>query len=111
MPIYEYDCPVCGPVEAIQKMSDKPLKECPNCLEKGKHTKVTKMVSQTSFHLKGSGWYKTDYGSTGEKGGAAKSKPAATESKDNAKSGDTKTDSSDGKAKPAKSCNPGCGCH
>jgi len=108
MPIYEYDCPVCGRVEAIQKVSDKPLKECPTCLETGKHSKVTKMVSSSSFHLKGSGWYKTDYGS---KGGTSKSTPAA-ESKDSTKSEDKSgsTDSKDTKPKP-KSCNPGCGCH
>ncbi|MBN8548431.1 MAG: zinc ribbon domain-containing protein [Deltaproteobacteria bacterium] len=108
MPIYEYDCPVCGPVEAIQKMSDKPLKECPNCLEKGKHTKVTKMVSNASFQLKGSGWYKTDYASSGSSSSGSKSK-SSSESKDSAKT-ESKSDS-DSKAKPAKSCTPGCGCH
>ncbi len=101
MPIYEYECPVCGAVEVIQKVSDKPLKECPQCLEKGKHSKVTRLVSPAAFHLKGSGWYKTDYasGSSGSK--APKSKTEKSE--------DSKKESAS-ESKPAK-CNPGCGCH
>ena len=63
MPIYEYECSVCGEIEeAFQKMSDPPLKECSKC--KGK---LNKLISHSSFHLKGSGWYVTDYG--GAKGG------------------------------------------
>ena len=56
MPIYEYHCGKCGNFEAIQKMSDKPLTQCPTC-----RRKVTKLISATSFQLKGSGWYITDY--------------------------------------------------
>jgi putative FmdB family regulatory protein len=57
MPIYEYECTKCGNIEeALQKFSDKPLTKCQLC--KGK---LTKLVSQSSFHLKGSGWYVTDY--------------------------------------------------
>ena len=56
MPIYEYKCAKCGVVEAMQSIKDKPLKKCPNC--KGK---VERMISSTSFVLKGSGWYATDY--------------------------------------------------
>ncbi len=64
MPIYEYECSECGSIEeAFQKMSDPPLKECSKC--KGK---LRKLVSHSSFHLKGSGWYVTDYG--GSKGGS-----------------------------------------
>lgn len=62
MPIYEYECSGCGGIEeAFQKMSDAPLKECSKC--KGE---LKKLVSHSSFHLKGSGWYVTDYG--GSKG-------------------------------------------
>ncbi|CAB1064428.1 hypothetical protein D1BOALGB6SA_9222 [Olavius sp. associated proteobacterium Delta 1] len=58
MPIYEYECTKCGNIsEALQKFSDKPLTRCRHC--KGK---LTKLVSQSTFHLKGSGWYVTDYG-------------------------------------------------
>ncbi len=66
MPIYEYHCGKCGDFEAMQKMSDKPLSQCPTC-----RRKVTKLMSSTTFHLKGSGWYVTDYARKSE-GGAAK---------------------------------------
>ncbi len=57
MPIYEYECAKCGHIhEIMQKMSDKPLSKCPNC-----SGMLHKIVSQSSFHLKGSGWYVTDY--------------------------------------------------
>ena len=57
MPIYEYECTTCGNVEeALQKFSDKPLKKCKNC-----SGKLHKLVSHSSFHLKGTGWYVTDY--------------------------------------------------
>ena len=56
MPIYEYDCPSCGTFEVSQKITEKPLRRCPRC--KGR---VTKLISSTSFQLKGSGWYVTDY--------------------------------------------------
>ncbi len=56
MPIYEYRCSKCGEFEATQKIKDKPLSRCPTC--KGK---VKRLISNTSFQLKGSGWYATDY--------------------------------------------------
>jgi len=65
MPIYEYECHKCGVMELMKKITDKPLRRCPRC-----GGKVRKLVSQTSFHLKGSGWYVTDYG----KGKAARDK-------------------------------------
>ena len=59
MPIYEYHCSSCGKdFEVIQKFSDKPVKKCIHCAGK-----VEKIISQSSFHLKGSGWYATDYAS------------------------------------------------
>jgi putative FmdB family regulatory protein len=59
MPIYEYECPNCGKhYEIIQKFSDEPLNRCPEC---GGH--VHKLISRTSFVLKGTGWYVTDYAS------------------------------------------------
>lgn len=61
MPIYEYECARCGKFEIIQKMSDEPLSECPDCARDGIASKVKKLVSAAAFHLKGSGWYKTDY--------------------------------------------------
>ncbi len=57
MPIYEYQCLECGKIEeAIQKISDPALTACPSC-----SGKLQKLVSQSSFHLKGTGWYVTDY--------------------------------------------------
>ena len=64
MPIYEYHCSKCGDFETMQRMSDKPLTTCPTC-----RRKVTKLISSTTFHLKGSGWYVTDYARKGEGGG------------------------------------------
>ena len=58
MPIYEYRCEACGaPKEAIQKMSDPPLKVCEACGAEA----LQRVMSRTSFVLKGSGWYATDY--------------------------------------------------
>ncbi|MHB8109537.1 MAG: FmdB family zinc ribbon protein [Syntrophorhabdaceae bacterium] len=57
MPIYEYQCSDCGKIfEIFQKMSDKPLTECKVC--KGR---LNKLISNCAFHLKGTGWYVTDY--------------------------------------------------
>ncbi len=57
MPIYEYECSKCGKInEALQKFSDKPLTKCRHC-----SGKLHKLISQSSFHLKGTGWYVTDY--------------------------------------------------
>jgi putative FmdB family regulatory protein len=57
MPLYEYQCASCQKVhEVMQKFSDAPLTECPDC-----NGVMTKLVSMSSFALKGSGWYTTDY--------------------------------------------------
>ena len=72
MPIYEYKCTKCGQIkEAIQHFSDKPLKKCNHC-----SGKLHKLISQSSFHLKGTGWYVTDYAnkSNGSSGPAKKEK-------------------------------------
>jgi len=64
MPIYEYQCQSCDhKLEAIQKMSDEPLKECPAC---GK-PELVKLVSAAGFRLSGSGWYETDFKSGDKK--------------------------------------------
>tara|TARA_B110000305_G_C19311218_1_gene574067 strand:+ start:649 stop:951 length:303 start_codon:yes stop_codon:yes gene_type:complete len=58
MPIYEYHCASCGAdLEKIQKFSDPVLTDCPSC---GKAS-LKKLVSASSFRLKGSGWYETDF--------------------------------------------------
>ena len=59
MPIYEYECEKCGDhAEVLQTFSDPPITECESC-----HGKMKKLISQSTFHLKGSGWYVTDYAS------------------------------------------------
>jgi putative FmdB family regulatory protein len=63
MPFYEYECPHCGyRDEVLQKISDKPLKKCPNCGKSG----LKKLMSAPVFRLKGSGWYETDFKSDKE---------------------------------------------
>jgi putative FmdB family regulatory protein len=57
MPTYEYHCHKCGEFEVTQRITEASLKKCPTC--KGK---VERLVSRSSFILKGSGWYATDYG-------------------------------------------------
>ena len=60
MPIYEYQCAACGQVtEAWQKFSEAPLTICPAC-----GGAMAKLVSNCAFHLKGSGWYVSDYNSS-----------------------------------------------
>lgn len=64
MPIYEYRCAACGHyLDVLQKISDAPLKKCPDC---GK-SKLTRLVSAASFRLKGGGWYETDFKGNGER--------------------------------------------
>ena len=63
MPFYEYECPHCGyRDEVLQKISEKPLKKCPNCGKSG----LKKLMSAPVFRLKGSGWYETDFKSDKE---------------------------------------------
>jgi putative FmdB family regulatory protein len=63
MPIYEYQCQKCAHhLEALQKISDKPLRECPEC---GRHT-LKRLMSAPMFRLAGSGWYETDFKSDNE---------------------------------------------
>jgi putative FmdB family regulatory protein len=58
MPIYEYRCEACGhELEAIQKMSDAPLADCPECGDAA----LKKLISAAGFRLKGGGWYETDF--------------------------------------------------
>jgi putative FmdB family regulatory protein len=89
MPLYEYECDACGHrFEVIQKFSDAPIDKCPAC-----GSTVHKMQSAPAFHLKGTGWYATDYaksGSGGEsKGGKdGKKSEGASGSADSSSSGD-----------------------
>ena len=78
MPLYEYQCAECGGIEeAIQKFSDAPLTTCRHC-----SGKLNKLISQSSFHLKGTGWYVTDYSKKPAAAASDKSSdPATTDSK------------------------------
>jgi putative FmdB family regulatory protein len=88
MPIYEYRCTSCHTeLEKLQKISDPPLVECPEC---GKATLV-KLISASSFRLKGSGWYETDF-KTGKKKNGAAEESAGTPA---AESGSAATDAGD----------------
>ncbi len=83
MPVYEYQCTECGQIEeAFQKISDPPREICAHC--KGG---LKKLISQSSFQLKGSGWYVTDYG-------GSKSKPGAGAKTDTSNSTKAKKDNS-----------------
>jgi putative FmdB family regulatory protein len=83
MPIYEYECTQCGKVEEVlQKFSDQPLTTCRNC-----SGSLHKLVSQSSFHLKGSGWYVTDYAG---KSGSSAPKTKETTSSETASPGESK---------------------
>jgi putative FmdB family regulatory protein len=75
MPIYEYECSQCRHrCEIFQKHNDKPLDACPQC-----GGPVHKLISQTSFVLKGTGWYVTDYARAGKK--TKEDKPEKTQNK------------------------------
>lgn len=87
MPIYEYECSKCGNIEeAIQKFSEKPLSKCRHC-----SGKLHKLISHTTFHLKGSGWYVTDYANKSQNSPSSPGKKgdtASTESKPSKKPAD-----------------------
>lgn len=89
MPIYEYECTRCRKHhEIMQKITDRPLAKCPEC-----HGTLRKMISNTSFVLKGSGWYITDYARNDKK--AEKPKDAVTEASEktaDSARGDNKAD-------------------
>ncbi len=79
MPIYEYHCAQCGKdFEFMQKFSDPPRMVCPDC-----GGELKKLISQCTFHLKGTGWYATDY--------AHKNSPSGTSQKSHQKQ-ETKTE-------------------
>ncbi len=93
MPVYEYECGQCGRIqEAFQKISDAPLETCDHC-----SGRLRKLISQSSFHLKGSGWYVTDY-----KGNASNqsTSPADAANKDSKPASPAPKESKTADAKP-----------
>ena len=108
MPIYEYQCQTCQhELEALQKISDAPLVDCPEC---GKPT-LRKKVSAAAFRLKGGGWYETDFKTGGKKNLAgdasdSKSDKAAGKTTDTSgKTADTSAKSNSGAGKNATNSN------
>jgi putative FmdB family regulatory protein len=110
MPFYEYQCKSCGhELEAMQKVSDAPLKKCPHC---GK-SQLTRLMSAPVFRLKGGGWYETDFKDKdnqrnvadrpedSSKDKSADSKPAEDKGKET-KAADAKTDAAAKESAPSK---------
>jgi putative FmdB family regulatory protein len=101
MPFYEYECSNCKfYVEALQKISEAPMRQCPSC----KKQTLKRLVSAPNFRLKGGGWYETDFKSeqeakrnlaVGEEAEtkAEAPKESASEGKDSAKAADAKPES------------------
>lgn len=95
MPIYEFECAKCSKiVEVFQKFSDKPLVKCQHC-----GGKLHKLISQSTFHLKGTGWYVTDYANK------AKSNSAAVKKSNKTKSSQTSNSSTKNKESKSSSTN------
>ena len=87
MPLYEYECMQCGKIdEVLQKFSAKPLKKCHHC-----SGKLQKLISHSSFHLKGTGWYVTDYAGKSGNTSTTPEKAAKASSTDTSKSESSKT--------------------
>jgi putative FmdB family regulatory protein len=109
MPFYEYECSACKHhTEVLQKISDAPLKKCPEC---GKQT-LKRLISAPVFRLKGGGWYETDFKSdnetkrniAGREEGEAKSDDTKSDTKEPAKAVEAKpADTTAAKPEPSKS--------
>ena len=93
MPIYEYRCEKCGVFEVTQRITEPSLKRCPTCKRK-----VERLMSRSSFVLKGSGWYATDYASSGRSktdSDASVTKASDTKAGDSKSNGATDSGSAD----------------
>ena len=106
MPIYEYACEKCeSEFEVEQRITDDPIKSCPGC----KSRKIKRLISRTSFVLKGGGWYSDLYSSSGAKddkagkadSGDGKAESGSTDSKSDSKSESKSADTTKGKDKPS----------
>jgi putative FmdB family regulatory protein len=101
MPIYAYKCAACGfAKDLLQKMSDPPLTDCPECHKPS----FSKQLTAAGFQLKGSGWYATDFKS----GGTPAASPAGGEAPSTT-AAPAKTDTP--AATSASACAPSCACH
>ena len=101
MPIYEYLCDKCErEFEVEQRITDDPIRSCPHCRSR----KVRRLISQTSFVLKGKGWYSDLYSSS-----SSKPEPAAKEGSSDAKASESKPAASEAKEGPKDTKGPGSG--
>jgi len=102
MPLYEYRCTKCGhEIEVLQKFSDRPKRRCGEC-----SGKLEKLISRTSFQLKGGGWYDQGYGSrSGAKG--TESSGSSDSKSDSGKKSDSGSGSSDSKSDSGKKSSGG----
>ena len=98
MPIYEYKCNKCGVVEVMQRITEPALKKCPNC-----KSKVERLMSRSSFVLKGTGWYATDYANKGKS--SAESSESKTDTS-SASNGSSDSSSTKTESKPASESKP-----
>jgi putative FmdB family regulatory protein len=105
MPIYEYRCQDCDyEFERMQKFSDPPLEDCPSC-----NGEVQKLISRSTFHLKGDGWYVTDYarksganssnGTNGSNESSQSDSSSKSEASSESKASSTSTSKSDSSSK------------
>jgi putative FmdB family regulatory protein len=102
MPFYEYQCKSCGhELEAMQKVSDAPLKKCPHC---GK-SQLTRLMSAPVFRLKGGGWYETDF--KGDKDNQRNLADRPDDAPKDAKDSDTKGKDEKGKDEKGKDSKDG----
>jgi putative FmdB family regulatory protein len=101
MPIYEYQCQKCGTFEVTQRITEKSLSKCPTC-----KNKVKKLISNTSFQLKGTGWYVTDYARKSQGEPKAESKDAASTSTAKDAGGEKSSSDKPAAEKPAKPASP-----
>jgi putative FmdB family regulatory protein len=87
MPIYEYQCSGCGHrLEAIQRFSDAPLTDCPDC---GK-ARLKKLISAAGFRLSGNGWYETDFKNNKQRNLVQKDSAEGEKTAKSSDSGDSK---------------------
>jgi putative FmdB family regulatory protein len=94
VPIYEYECAKGHRFEAIQKISDPPLKKCEKC-----KSKTERLISSPSIQFKGTGWYVTDYAKKGSGSDEAKSESGGDKAKSESGGDKAKSESGGDKAK------------
>jgi putative FmdB family regulatory protein len=109
MPIYEYRCSSCGhQKDVLQRLSDAPLTDCPEC---GKPA-FSRQVTAAGFQLKGTGWYATDFKNSGQKPAAKKDKTEAKQDKTEAKQDKTEAKQdkpAESSGKDTSTTEPSCG--